>query len=156
MKKSRRELLDYEKNMFKIKSWCEKNGLSVQSSGERAEYDPGEKVVCYYDKTRKRKRIYELLHECGHYLVEKNSLNKGDKRYSKQLESLYDGRKEYSLEYRIEVLREEFDAWERGWRLGERLGLNIDYWCYKKFMTESIASYCDWISKKNYEKESQL
>lgn len=152
MKKSRKELLDYGKNVKKIREWCERNGLSIQSNDERAEYDPVERVVCYYKKTGKRKRVYELLHECGHYLVEKNSLIKGDKRYSKQIESWVDGRKEYSLEYRVEVLREEFDAWERGWNLGERLGLNIDYWSYKKFMTESIASYCDWISRRNYDK----
>lgn len=86
------------------------------------------------------KKLYALLHECGHALIREN-WNKFAKEYPAHAEVGYDGRKNRTDSYRISLLEEEFEAWKRGRRLAKRLGLNIDEERFEKHKTQCLMSY---------------
>lgn len=90
---------------------------------------------------RKERRLYTLLHECGHILV-------NDNRDRLQQVSAYVtpdcGRSTKSE--RVAALAEEYDAWKRGERLANRLNINLDYEKFDKLRDHCIMSYINWAA----------
>ena len=67
-----------------------------------------------------------------------------------KLSQVDDIRKKRSMRYRIEVLREELEAWDIGYEVSEYLDMQINYDHYIKYASHFIGSYCDWISERDY------
>lgn len=140
----------YKECMTKIKQWAAKKHIKFEVINNRTEkFNFETNTVEYNTNISKEKQIFGILHELGHFLVNHNMLT-NDRRYTTQLEAIYDKRKAKSHAYRIEVLREEFDAWERGANLAKRLKLPICLDRMKKDATKWILTYCDWIHRRNW------
>ena len=83
--------------------------------------------------------IYSLLHECGHIIVsDKKSYNKNYKILNK---GYLDGRHTKGLLYKYKQLREEIQAWEKGFKLSKKLGINIKKEDYDKYASICFNTY---------------
>ena len=91
------------------------------------------------------KRLFALLHECGHALIREN-WKKFSKEFPAHAECGHDGRKNCSDAYRISLLEEEFEAWKRGKRLAKRLGIEIDEERYEKHKAKCLMSYVSLVA----------
>ena len=89
------------------------------------------------------KRLYILLHECGHLLI--NS-TKRDRVFalSRNTEAVMGNRT--TRKRRVAVLSEEIEAWKRGERLAKRLQLRINEDKFDKMRANAIMSYVEWAS----------
>ena len=89
------------------------------------------------------KKLYALLHECGHALIREN-WSKFSKEFPAHAECGYDGRKNRTDSYRISLVEEEYEAWKRGKRLAKRLGIKFDEERYEKHKVQCLMSYMYW------------
>mgnify|MGYP003135978700 FL=1 len=89
------------------------------------------------------KKLYGLLHECGHALIREN-WTKFQKEFPAHAACGYDRRKNRTDGYRVSLVEEEYEAWKRGKRLAKRLGIELDEERYEKHKTKCIMSYMHW------------
>ena len=132
----------------KIRKWLRKKGYKLEASNYD-QYDPDEKTIYYNKRLSKKNKLYTILHECGHLLVQQNIFSY-EKRHKCQVEGLQDARKRRSLRWRIGFLKEEYAAWDRGFRLAKRLKIPIDEDCYYNYASKCLASYCRWAIDKEW------
>ena len=89
------------------------------------------------------KKLYGLLHECGHALIREN-WTKFQKEFPAHAACGYDRRKNRTDGYRVSLVEEEYEAWKRGKRLAKRLGIQIDEERFEKHKTKCLMSYMHW------------
>jgi len=99
------------------------------------------KQVYLNSRNHIEKRLYILLHECGHILIDNGS---EDRLYSLSRETEAVVGDCVSKKRRVAVLSEEIEAWKRGERLAKRLGISINEEKFDKIRTDSIMSYVEW------------
>ena len=128
--------------------WIKTKGYRLRGSNEDA-YLPAEKIITYNKKLNEENRLYTVLHECGHLLVQQNAQSY-EKRYKSKVQGLFDKRKCRSLRWRIDFLREEYDAWDRGFSLAKRLKIPIDEERYYNYASKCLKSYCRWVIDKEW------
>ncbi len=96
------------------------------------------------------KRLYALLHECGHLLIQQND-TKYEESYPTQArmnQFCTNKQIERSKDYRVETITEEIEAWKRGKLLADRMGLFVEEKNFRKLANECIYSYVEWAAKK--------
>ncbi len=100
------------------------------------------KQVALNSRNHIEKRLYILLHECGHILIDNNS---SDRMFSlsQQTEAIMGGRK-HSRQRRVAKLTEEIEAWKRGESLARRLGIEINEEKFDRIRADAIMSYIEW------------
>ena len=127
----------------KIEIWCKANNISL-IGGKEFLYCPERSTIFYNKKCGKKKIIFTLLHECGHVVIQ----NKKDykKQYKTQYRALFDGRVDGSLGWRVDVLKEEFEAWKVGFSLAKEMELAIDEEEYNKCSSGFLKLYCMWVA----------
>lgn len=112
------------------------------------EFHRGKKRICINSSLGVEKRLYSLMHECGHLLIQDNK-----KRYEKQFAShakreiWRDGRKNKTDKYKISIIEEEYEAWRRGKKLAKRLGINFDEDRFDQYRAHCIMSYLFWATE---------
>ena len=107
-----------------------------------------EKDAYYYDvncigiNTTRRKEIqlFCLLHEAGHLILEKNEDFKDNYPAVHK-----DGRTKLS---RIDIIREEIDAWAEGRELARRLSIEIDDHRWSRYWKHQVYKYVKWAVDK--------
>jgi len=134
----------------RIVEWIKKKGYTFELS-DKDLYDPDERKIYVKKRLSKHHRLYAGLHECGHLLVQQNIFSY-EKRYKTQVDGVMDGRKRSSLRYRIDFLKEEYDAWDRGFRLAKRLGIYVNKDNYYNYASKCLGSYCQWVVAKDWRK----
>ena len=112
-------------------------------------YETGAQDGIYYSirqiilnsRNHAEKRLYVLLHECGHLLI--NS-TKRDRVFalSRSTEAVMGNKT--TRKRRVAVLSEEIEAWKRGERLAKRLGIDINEEKFDKIRADAIISYVEW------------
>lgn len=131
-------------DFWKVVLWAEKRGIDVIIDNEYEDaYWSDVKQITVSSKNRIENRLYSLLHECGHALVRTNKSNFA-RQYPAHAEVNYDKRVTNSRKYKVSVLEEEVEAWKRGLRLANRLGIEIDEDKYNKLKTKCLMSYINW------------
>jgi hypothetical protein len=55
--------------------------------------------------------------------------------------------KKNTLKYKIVCLEEEFEAWNRGKKLAQRLGLNVTQKDFDKTKIACMKTYVTWVNK---------
>jgi len=130
--------------------WLDDKGWSVEDDYcVRDEIFFHGKYITISKRQNMEKRLYSLLHECGHLLVQQNN-SKYEEKYpvqAKMNQYMSNKRIEKSKGYRVETLTEEIEAWKRGRKLAERLNLYIDDKNFRKLENECIYSYIEWAAK---------
>ena len=130
--------MDKDKEFKKLEKWIKSHGYTVRFSRiDEVNYTDKEITLC--GQKNKDKMIYSLLHECGHIIVsDKKSYNKNYKILNK---GYLDGRHTKGLLYKYKQLREEIQAWEKGFKLSKKLGININKEDYDKYASVCFNTY---------------
>ena len=92
------------------------------------------------------KRLYTLIHECGHVLVNRN--RERVFRLSKNALVSHDSR--ISREKRVSVISEETEAWRKGENLANRLDIKFDINKFDKFKTTCLMGYIHWAASQDF------
>lgn len=103
-----------------------------------------ERVVYINTRQHAENRLYTLLHECGHVLVD--STRNGDRVYKLSGQAWSEARDRPSQAKRVAMLTEEIEAWKRGERLALRLGIAIDKTKYDLARTMALMTYVRWAA----------
>ena len=131
-----------------IEIWINKKGCEL-TAGLTDQYIPDLMRIIYNKRLKLENQIYSILHECGHLIIQNSACY--EKRYKIQAEALEDGRKKHSLRWRIDYLKEEFDAWDKGKQLAKKLGIEIDQEKYDKYAALWLKTYCQFAVDGDYE-----
>jgi hypothetical protein len=121
-------------------SWIESKGYRVTcytDADDKLEFE--EKQIHIDSRQHAESRFYTLLHECGHLLISQtaNQFQKDHPMYAMSC----DVRRYKSKAYQVSLVAEEIEAWKRGRRLGQRLGLQINDAKFDRIMTDCVMSY---------------
>ena len=98
-------------------------------------------------------QYYLLLHELGHWELMKDwGLYKQKYYFSSMgeefaLDKIYKYRRRVA--YKVDIMREEFDAWEAGKDLAARLNLFLDIVDYNQYSVSYLFSYIKYLGKIN-------
>jgi len=144
-----RQRLDDERgiaNLERIVRWCDGRGVEVvfcRRSG--AVYLGQQNMIRVSDRMSPRLQAYFLLHECGHFLVGARDKHE---RFGMGWHT-DDERDKRTFHHRCDVVEEEFEAWYRGWRLAQRLRLDIDKGDYDRIRIKNLKTYLCWSLKVN-------
>jgi len=126
-----------------IESWLFEKDYEVlyETDGQDAVYF-GCKQIILNSRNHIEKRLYILLHECGHILINSNSFDRVFS-LSSETEAIMGGRK-VSRKRRVAKLTEEIEAWKRGENLARRLGIEINEEKFDRIRANAIMSYIEW------------
>lgn len=129
-----------EKSLKKIEEWLNKKGFSLVLMGNTFDWmDFYNKDVYISTRQSKENQLYGLLHECGHILIQSSPkyenhypvINKTNKNKNLRLTN----------NFKLETLKEEIEAWDRGKKLAKRLGIKINEEKFDKLSVECLKSY---------------
>jgi len=102
--------------------------------------------------TNSTHQCYLLLHELGHWELMKDwdvykqkyqFIVTGDKF---ACEKIYKYRRR--IAYKVDIMREEFGAWEEGKKLATKLNINIDELDYDRYSISYLFSYIKYLGNK--------
>ena len=99
-----------------------------------------------------KSKIFIILHEAGHHILNQESKTKVNLRFSGLCHSRLMRKKSDT----VSLLREEILAWEKGYEISQQLKLYIPWRDYEKEMIKQYWTYIKYISmhwfggKKNY------
>ncbi len=120
-------------------AWCERKKLEVVFGKNPNGVIEG-KTIKINGRLRPEQQLYVLVHECGHHLI--GSREKDD-RYGQGYNADDPGEKR-TLHHRVDVVDEEFEAWDRGRKLAGRLGVKLDRKAFHKARAGYLKSYMQW------------
>jgi hypothetical protein len=83
-------------------------------------------------------QLHTLLHEAGHALI------RADK---KKFQQRYPGlqKRKNSKSYKLDTLKEEIEAWDRGYRLANRLSIPLNEYTWRKHSENCLHDYVKWV-----------
>jgi len=125
-----------------ITAWAAQRGYKVFGKwSEDAFYDKDKEIVYSLRTKEKKNQMYSLLHECGHALAFESKGYKN--RFPTMSKRRFKTAKVNSRTntFKVEQIVEEYDAWERGYNLACRLGIEIDKEDYNKYASRYVMSY---------------
>ena len=101
------------------------------------EYDSEKKIILINSKTNLKSQLNTLLHEAGHAILRADI-----RKYKKQFPSYNCVRA--SKDSKMDILREEFLAWEEGLKLAQKLKIKLDLEKYNGHMRKALWGYVYW------------
>jgi hypothetical protein len=129
------------KDLKKIKEWVENQNFTIRDGREDFLDYSKKEIVLYNGNWRsERDQVFTLLHECGHLVVSKKRSYERDYK-SLNIANFVDARHTNSNMYKYKKLREEMMAWEEGYKLATKLGLEIDQEEYDKYASKCWMTY---------------
>ena len=132
--------------MKKLHLWLLKRGFTLRYGGKTNEVCFTTKQVTLQRSLAKHAKIATLLHECGHVLV---YLNRQKTKQTSIAGLTWDEwwkTKPKSKHAKLLMMQEEFLAWERGYRLGRRMNVNLPTVLKWNVQTRALMSYCRFIA----------
>jgi hypothetical protein len=122
--------------------WAKAQGYSVRfgKTAVGGEVDSEEKSILINCHLSPENQVYNLAHECGHILIGEREK---DQRYGMGYNADEPNEKK-TLVHRIDVVDEEFEAWDRGRKLAGRLGIRIDKKLFDRARATYIKTYMKW------------
>ena len=126
-------------------AWCYERGIDVKFvTRGGGVYYPEDKVIKISGRIRPMSQLHFLLHECGHHLI-------GDRdkreRFGMGYNQVDHPNIKRTFHHRVDIVDEEFEAWQRGWKLAQRLGLRISKVDYDRTRVEMLRTYMKWALK---------
>lgn len=106
------------------------------------EYDRTNKTICIGKTLTPKSKMYTLLHECGHAILSLD-LRKYRHKYTDLPLKRHWGK--YTMYEYVDIVKEEFDAWEEGMKLSQLLKIPLakkDYIRYAKRQVWTYISEC--------------
>jgi len=132
----------YKESINIITRWAASKGYSTFGKWEiDAFYDKDKEIVYSLSTRNPKNQMYSLLHECGHALAYES------KGYKDRFPTLAARRFKTAKvnprtnTFKVEGIIEEYDAWHRGLKLAERLGIEVDKEDYGKYASRYVMTY---------------
>ena len=116
----------------------------VYSQDASDAYYDSARVVEINNRQNKVCRLHSLLHEAGHVTLrnEKHRIKFGKNFPFMRREG---SSKRGDKNHRIDVIREEVLAWERGYDISMQLGINIDIDTWSRHRMAALVTYMEWF-----------
>ena len=95
-------------------------------------------IITINNRQNLRYQLHTLLHEAGHALIRGNK-----RRFLEKYPSL--SMKKNSKSYRLDTLKEEMEAWNRGYNLASRLSIELNERWWKRHSEECLYDYVKWV-----------
>lgn len=114
-----------------IKIWAMAQGIKVkQAKYGNSKFYPDTKTITINKRICDTTKLAHLIHECGHFVSH----------------SKYSIPDRFDITYnRLIVLKDEITAWESGFELCAKLGLDISMFNFKAVESNSLKTYCSWV-----------
>lgn len=136
-----------------LRYYCFNKGIEVVPSNLWS-YDHSERVITEVWRGKPSKSwVYTMLHELGHALTHKT------KTYSYRTWRIAELGENSAKDKvsAVQIMREEIEAWESGFKLAKRLNIVVDKKDYDKYASNCLYRYmkalpaeCEaWSRKKN-------
>ena len=109
--------------------------IVVEFGGHINAYFFEDGLITITKKQAPKSRLYSLLHEAGHVRLR-------NREHMRFVGYLNVGVK--NLRERIDILHEEFLAWDEGYQISEELNLNISRSNWKQFSQKNLYDYISW------------
>jgi len=132
----------YKESINLITQWAATKGYKVFGKWEIDAFYEDEKEIVYSLRTKKEEnQVYSLLHECGHALAYESQGYKN--RFPTMSKRRFKTAKvnPRTNAFKVEQIVEEYDAWGRGLKLADRLGIEIDKESYNNYASRWVMSY---------------
>ena len=127
-----------EAQIDEVVDYLEHWGVAVEFGGKINGFFYEDDVIVISNRQSLISKFYTLLHEAGHW-----RLRTQDERFAKSSRS--PGRKNKSQ--RLDVLHEEFLAWDTGYRLAREMKLYVDDEAWKRISHKHLYDYVSWAHK---------
>jgi hypothetical protein len=126
-----------DKSFKKIQKWIYKKGYTLRfGMSDAVDYDKKEVIL----RRSQSNILFAALHECGHIVVgNKDNYHRDYKSIIKA--DTVDGRHYRSNLYRYKKIKEEIEAWEEGFKLSKKLGIDVDKDDYDKYASKYLITY---------------
>lgn len=124
--------------------WCIDRKIMVEFKQlQNGEYDGAARSIAINNRASPERQLYILLHECGHHLIGEPSpdgrFGCGHRAYIDDNPNL-----KRTTVHRVDVVDEELEAWARGLKLANRLGIKLDLNRYNRVRSMYVRSYMLW------------
>lgn len=93
-------------------------------------------------------QLHTLLHELGHFLIEDLGPDVVAYRFPNGYRKIDNEEPGRNLLHKVDVLAEEFEAWERGRELAKDLDIVIDREAYDRTRAKYLQTYFRWAMKR--------
>lgn len=139
---------EYHRNLLAISdmeittAWARARGVKVFFiKTQSGTYHVGLKMVTLSNTLSYVNQSIVLLHELGHHLVGHDADNErfGQGYPRQNIPSVH---KEFR--HRLACVEEEFEAWNRGWKLSRRLDLRLERSEFDDYRIKCLRSYMKW------------
>jgi hypothetical protein len=130
----------------KLRLWLGKRGFGLRYGNKTNEVCFTAKKVTLQRSLARHAKIATLLHECGHVLVYLNRRKTKQSRVAGLTWDEWWKTKPKSKNAKLLMMHEEFLAWERGYRLGRRMKVNLPTALKRNVQTRALMSYCRFIA----------
>lgn len=117
----------------RVLDWCADRGIAVEFGAHRDSYEIATRTIYIRAGQSPFCTLTGLLHECGHALLDRTRAQRWPHGYASP--------RPRGLKHSIEVLLEECEAWHRGERLAQRLGVKLDVRRYRRMRDACLADY---------------
>lgn len=125
---------NYPKNFQKVVDYLKGRGIYVQLSTTTNFFGGGVNLINIHHRYNLEKNgLFALLHEAGHSL--QNTEVYGPNHYKRIDDD------EQPIKFNMYRFINEVDAWDRGERLAEKLGIFIDKKAFSKCKEEALLTY---------------
>ena len=134
--------LAYVDHLSTAIEWCDSKNIEV-SFGKQygSTYFTDTQKISINARLLPERQFYMLLHEAGHHLIgERDRHERYGMGYSAE-----DAGTKRSLVHRVDILDEEIEAWFRGRKLAERLGIDLDKDAFDDLRAKAIKTYVQWV-----------
>ena len=134
-----------EKDIDKLVDWAQRQGYDVYMENTVNDVvNSTSKEIEISTRQNLENQLYSLAHECGHVLLYNSKSYEHEfphcYKYLKRGRSRHMERRK---RYKVELIREETEAWRRGSSLLRRLNCFIDEEKISKLAAECVFSYME-------------
>ena len=113
------------------------------------EYRPNLSRIEINSRQNYTSRLHTLLHEAGHVILRKGRVQQFEpkKSFKKGFPHMKTGGSDVrgNWDHRIDVLREEVLAWEKGEELAQYLSIKLNKKVWSRHRNEALKTYVKWI-----------
>jgi len=140
-------------SIYTLIKYAEKLGYKVTRNRRYSEilwhpsYPHNKSLSITLSKQKNKKfEVYDMLHELGHHMIRRNWREYKQKYpITVHAEKMHYEHNVYKYKrrigYKLEEVREEFDAWDIGLDIARKKGIDVNVVDYRSYAAKSVMSY---------------
>lgn len=125
-----------------LQEYIESLGYAITQEKMDPTIQLDEKYINVWWNNSERATLYYLLHEAGHAQQYKNPITL--KRFHYAVEN----KKTNTNIFKVHIIHQEIDAWQKGIKIAKKLNLKINVLDYEKFAAEKLMTYINYYTNK--------